>query len=427
MIDIKLIRENPKLVKENIKKKFQKEKLPLVDKISKLDVEWRKKKFELDSLKADRNKVSAAINTAKKEKKPLKPLIEKAKSIPKKIDKLQGDVDKLQVELVQLLSQIPNIIEEKVPIGPDDSHNKQREKHGEIPKFSFTPKHHIALGEALGQLDFENSAKTSGKGFYYLKNDLALLNQALIQHSIKKMVSEGFTYIETPLMLRQKVINNVTDLHDQENQIYKIEGEDLYLIGTSEHSLIGRFIDTILQEEQLPILNASYSMCFRKETGAHGITEKGLYRTHQFNKVEMIVICKPEESKKYFEKLKKITVDIFKDLKVPTRVLEMCSGDLGELKHKQVDVEAYSPITKEYYEVGSCSNLTSAQARKLGIRTINKKGEKYTPHTLNNTAIATSRAIVAIMETHQQKDGSIKIPKALQAYMMDKKVISVKN
>jgi len=268
----------------------------------------------------------------------------------------------------------------------------------------------------LNVLDFETSGKTSGKGFYYLKNEIGLLNQALIKFATEKMVSKGFSYIETPLMLRQDIIDNVTDLNDKTNQIYKIEDENLYLIGTSEHPLIGRFINQIIPEQELPIKNTSYSMCFRKEIGAHGIEEKGLFRTHQFNKIEMIVICKPEESMNFFEELKNITIEIFKDLEVPIRVLEMCSGDLGSLKHKQIDIEAWSPITKEYYEVGSCSNLTKAQARKLKIRISKPNGEKYTPHTLNNTAIATSRAIVAIMENLQQKDGSIKIPKALHKY-----------
>ena len=278
----------------------------------------------------------------------------------------------------------------------------------------------------MGVADFDASARTSGNGFYYLQGDLALLNQALIRFVIDKLVSKGFTYVETPLMLRGDVIKNVTDLNDMKNQIYKMDEEDLYLIGTSEHSLIGRYIDTILLEKNLPMKFASYSMCFRKEIGSHGIDEKGLYRSHQFNKVEMVVICKPEDSMKFFEELQGITVEIFRDLDIPIRILGICSGDLGDLKHIQVDIEAWSPRKKAYFEVGSCSNLTDAQARRLKIRVDNGKGEKYIPHTLNNTAIATSRALVAILENYQQKDGTVKIPEVLLPFMHGKKFIGKK-
>jgi len=418
MIDIRLIRETPELVKENIKKKYQENKLPLVDKIKKLDEQWRKLKYQADNLRKERNEVSREVNKAKKSKneKLAKELIKQAKLIPDKIKKTEEKSEKLEKEIRELQIEIPNIIHKSVPLGKDDSQNVERKKFGKIPKFSFKPKTHIELGEKLGILDFDTSAETSGKGFYYLKNELALLNQAIIKFGIDKMISKGFSYVETPLMLRGKVIDNVADLNDRQNQIYKIEDEDLYLIGTSEHSLIGRFIDTIIPEKDLPVMNTSYSMCFRKEIGAHGIEEKGLFRTHQFNKIEMIVICKPEESMEFFEKMKNISIELFKDLELPIRVLEMCSGDLGELKHKQIDIEAYSPITKKYYEVGSCSNLTEAQARKLKIRASKPNGEKYTPHTLNNTALATSRVLVAILENNQQKDGSIKIPKVLHKY-----------
>jgi len=418
MIDIKLIRENPEIVKENIKKKFQEDKIPLVNKLKKIDKEWRKLKYQADDLRKQRNQISEQINKAKKSKdnKTANQLINQAKQIPDKIKKLEEKTEKLEKEIWELQIQIPNIMHKSVPIGKDESENKELKKIGKPLKFSFKPKTHLQLGEDLNVLDFETSGKTSGKGFYYLKNEIGLLNQALIKFATEKMVSKGFSYIETPLMLRQDIIDNVTDLNDKTNQIYKIEDENLYLIGTSEHPLIGRFINQIIPEQELPIKNTSYSMCFRKEIGAHGIEEKGLFRTHQFNKIEMIVICKPEESMNFFEELKNITIEIFKDLEVPIRVLEMCSGDLGSLKHKQIDIEAWSPITKEYYEVGSCSNLTKAQARKLKIRISKPNGEKYTPHTLNNTAIATSRAIVAIMENLQQKDGSIKIPKALHKY-----------
>ena len=416
MIDINLIRENSKLVKENIKKKFQDHKLKLVDDIKKDDEEWRKIKFLIDNLRKERNLISEQINTAKKNKKPIESLIKKAKVIPNKIKDLEEKAEKLKNDIELKLSQIPNIIDKTVPIGKTDKDNKEVKKILTIKKYDFQLKNHIDLGEALNILDFDTSPETSGKGFYYLKNELALLNQALIKFAIDKMISKGFNYIETPLMLRKKIIENVTDLNDQQKQIYKIENEDLYLIGTSEHSLIGRFIDKIINDDDLPIKNTSYSMCFRKETGAHGIEEKGLYRTHQFNKIEMIVICNPNESSKNFEDMKNITIEIFKELEIPTRVLEICSGDLGDLKYKQVDIEAYSPIKKEYYEVGSCSNLTEAQARKLNIRVKKRNGDKYVPHTLNNTAIATSRALIAIMENHQTKTGSIMIPRALQKY-----------
>ncbi len=416
MIDINLIRENPKLVKENIKKKFQDEKLKLVDEIKKDDEDWRKIKFQIDNLRKERNLISEQINTAKKEKKPIENLIKKAKVIPDKIKDLEEKAEKLKNEIETKITKIPNIMDKSVPIGKSDKDNKESKKILSAKKYDFPLKNHIELGESLGLLDFDSSAESSGKGFYYMKNQLALLNQALIKFAIDKMIEKGFSYIETPLMLRKKVIENVTDLNDQQKQIYKIEGEDLYLIGTSEHSLIGRFIDRLIADDDLPIMNTSYSMCFRKEIGAHGIEEKGLYRTHQFNKIEMIVICRPEESMKFFEDMKNITIEIFKELEIPCRVLEICSGDLGDLKCKQVDIEAYSPILKEYYEVGSCSNLTEAQARKLKIRAQKRNGDKYVPHTLNNTAIATSRALIAIMENHQTKEGSIIIPKALQKY-----------
>jgi len=428
MIDIKLIRENPEIVKENIKKKFQNNKIHLVDKIIEIDESWRNLKAKADLLRHERNTISKEISEAKKTKNEAKAsaLLKTAKKIPEEIEKTEEKTNKLEEERNLLLSQIPNIINKNVPIGKDSTKNVEDKKFEKIPKFKFTPKNHVELGESLNILDFDNSAKTSGKGFYYLKDDLALLNQAIIRYGIDFMTKKGYSYIETPLMLRSSVMNNVTDLNDQKNQIYKIENEDLYLIGTSEHSLIGRFIDTTIQESMLPIKNTSYSMCFRKEIGSHGIEEKGIFRTHQFNKIEMISICKPNDSMKIFEEMKKITIDLFKSMKIPIRVLKICSGDLGDLKHIQVDIEAWSPVKKEYYEVGSCSNLTDAQARKLKIRAIGKKGEKYTPHTLNNTAVATSRALVAILENNQTKAGEIKIPKVLQKYMNNKKIIQSK-
>jgi len=423
MIDIQLIRENPEIVKENIKKKFQEGKIVLVDKIRKKDLEWRNFKTRADKLRHERNQISHEIAKAKKESKNVSILIKNAKLIPAKIEEIEKKIEKLQKEIEKMIIQTPNIIHSSVPIGKDSSQNVEREKFGKIPQFNFKPKNHVELGESLDILDCDSSGKTSGSGFYYIKKDLALLNQALLRYAIEKLVSKGYIYIETPLMLRSEIIKNVVDLNDMKNQIYKIEGEDLYLIGTSEHSLIGRFKDKIFNEKELPIKNISYSMCFRKEIGSHGIEEKGIFRTHQFNKIEIIVICKPEESEKFFEEIKNITIELFKEIEIPIRTLEICSGDLGDLKHRQIDIEAWSPIKKEYYEVGSCSNLTSAQARKLKMRAINGKGERFVPHTLNNTAVATSRALIAIMENHQNANGTINIPKVLQKYMGGKNKI----
>ncbi len=423
MFDIKFLRENPDVVKENINKKGKKDKLKLVDEIIDVDKEWRALKGQVDEIRASRNKISKEIADSKKNGKDAKKLLKVAGEIPGKIEHLEKEMYSLEEKLSVMLSKIPNIIHKDVPIGKDDSENKELEVIGKPKKFDFPVLSHAEIAENLGVADFDASAKTSGNGFYYLQGDLALLNQALIRFALDKLVQKGFTYVETPLMLREEVIKKVTDLNDMNNQIYKIDNEDLYLIGTSEHSMIGRHIDTILQEKQLPMKHCSYSMCFRKEIGSHGIDEKGLYRSHQFNKVEMVIICKPSESMKFFEELKKTTIEIFKELGIPIRVLGICSGDLGDLKHIQVDIEAWSPRKKGYFEVGSCSNLTDAQARKLKIRVDPGTGEKYVPHTLNNTAIATSRAMVAILENYQQKDGSVKIPDVLMPYMHGKKVI----
>lgn len=426
MLDIKFLKDNLELVKKNIERKNQKEKLRLVDEVVKKDLEWRSLKSESDNLRKKRNDISKQINNAKKagKDKDAEKLLKEAKKIPEEISKIEEISNKLLDEIDEIMKKIPNIISDLVPVGKDSSENQEKERFGKIKKFDFEIKNHAQIGEELGVLDFTSSAESSGNGFYYMQGDLALMNQALIRFAIDKMISKGFTYVETPLMLRGKVIKNVTDLNDQKNQIYKIDSDDGYLIGTSEHSLIGRFIDKIIPEKSLPIKHTSYSMCFRKEIGSHGIDEKGLFRTHQFNKIEMIVICKPEESNKFYEYMQKITIEIFTDLGIPIRVLQICSGDLGDLKHNQVDIEAWSPRKEEFFEVGSCSNLTDAQARRLKIRSITGKGEKYIPHTLNNTAIATSRALVAIMENYQQKDGSIKIPEVLQGYMNGKKVIN---
>jgi len=425
MFDIKFLREHPDKVKENIKKKFRTDRLKLVDEVLLKDKKWRELKGEVDNLRAERNKISKEIADAKKAGKDAKKLLKEAGAIPDKIDSLEKKMYSLEEEISEILSKIPNMIHESVAIGKDDSENVAMRKIGKPKDFNFDVKSHAEIAENLSVADFDSSAKTSGNGFYYLQGDLALLNQALIRFVIDKLVSKGFTYVETPLMLRSAVMKNVTDLNDMKNQIYKIEDEDLYLIGTSEHSLIGRFIDTIVPEKNLPMKFASYSMCFRKEIGSHGIDEKGLYRSHQFNKVEMVVICKPDESMKFFEEIQAVTVEIFKELEIPIRILGICSGDLGDLKHIQVDIEAWSPRKKSYFEVGSCSNLTDAQARRLKIR-VSTNGDKYVPHTLNNTAIATSRALVAILENYQQKDGSVKVPDVLLPYMHGKKVIGKK-
>ncbi|MEK6915565.1 MAG: serine--tRNA ligase [Nanoarchaeota archaeon] len=426
MFDIKFLREHPDKVKENIKKKFKTDRLKLVDEALDKDKKWRELKGQVDNLRAERNKISKAVGDAKKEGKDTKKLLKEASIIPDKIENLEKKMYSLEEEIASVLSKIPNMMHESVAVGKDDCENVQMRRIGKPREFNFEIKNHAEIAENMGVADFDASARTSGNGFYYLQGDLALLNQALIRFVIDKLVSKGFTYVETPLMLRGDVIKNVTDLNDMKNQIYKMDEEDLYLIGTSEHSLIGRYIDTILLEKNLPMKFASYSMCFRKEIGSHGIDEKGLYRSHQFNKVEMVVICKPEDSMKFFEELQGITVEIFRDLDIPIRILGICSGDLGDLKHIQVDIEAWSPRKKAYFEVGSCSNLTDAQARRLKIRVDNGKGEKYIPHTLNNTAIATSRALVAILENYQQKDGTVKIPEVLLPFMHGKKFIGKK-
>jgi seryl-tRNA synthetase len=421
------VREHPEVVKKTIHQKGQDAtKGTLVEKVLTLDKEWRALKGKSDELRAQRNKLSKDIAEAFKKKQKPDALLKQAKELPELLEGTEQKTAALEEQIQTILAQLPNTLHKDVPSGKSDKENKELSKIGKPTKPKYEIKNHAEQAEALGQADFQSSSQTSGNGFYYIQNDLALLNQALIRYAIEHMVKAGFTYVETPLMLRKEVISKVADLNDMKMQIYKMQDEDLYLIGTSEHSLIGRYIDTILTEKDLPLKHTSYSMCFRKEIGSHGIDQKGLYRTHQFNKVEMIVVCKPEESMKYFEQLKKITVNIFKGLKIPIRVLGICAGDLGDLKHIQVDIEAWSPRKQEYFEVGSCSNLTDAQARKLKIRVDPGTGEKYVPHTLNNTAIATSRALVAILENYQQKDGSIKIPTVLQKYMFGKKVIGKK-
>lgn len=425
MIDIKLIRENPNLVKENIIKKFQNEKVKFVDEVLKLDEQWRKIKFDEDGLRNERNSVSKKISELMKAKKNADKELKRAKEIPGKIEKLEEKRKKLEEKIDEIMKKIPNIIHSSVPIGKNDTENVEVAKYGNPKSFDFPVKSHVELGENLGMLDFDTSAKVSGKGFYYLKGDLALLNMALINFARDFMVEKGFEYVEPPLMIRKEVLSGVYSNSEIDAMAYKIQDEDLYLIATSEHPLIGQFIGKTLSGKEVPVLQTGYSMCFRREIGSHGIDEKGIYRTHQFNKQEMIVVCNPEDSYKWYDKMLSFSVGIFDKLEIPIRVVECCSGDLADLKAKSCDLEAWSPRQKKYFEVTSLTNMEAAQARRLGIK-IESQGKKYYAHTLNNTVIATSRALVAIMENNQQKDGSIKIPKVLIPYMNGKKVIGKK-
>ncbi|MEK6889054.1 MAG: serine--tRNA ligase [Nanoarchaeota archaeon] len=426
MIDIKLIRENPELVKENIKKKFQNDKLKLVDEIKEKDEKWRKLKTEADELRAERNTISKEISEAIKAKKDTKALMKKAKQIPEKIEEIENKSNQLKDKIDEILKKIPNILHKSVPIGKDSNGNVVREVIGKpiVPPYPLM--NHAELAEKLGIADFDTSAKTSGNGFYYLIGDLALLNQALINYARDFMVKAGYTYIEPPLMIRKNILDGVYSATDIAAMAYKVENEDLYLIATSEHPLIGMFIGKTLTHKDLPTKITAYSVCFRREVGSHGINEKGLFRTHQFNKQEMVVICKPEDSYKLYDEMLKLSIDVYKNLGIPTRVLESCSGDLGDLKARGADLEFWSPVEKAYKEIGSITNMEEAQARRLNIKFINEKNEKLYAHTLNNTVIATSRAMRAILENFQNKDGSVTIPKVLVPYMNGKTKIEVK-
>ena len=425
MIDIQLIRENPEIVKENIKKKFQTEKLPLVDKVIKLDEEWRKLKYEEDKLRGERNKISKEISEAKKSGKNVSALMKNAKDIPDEIEKLGDKKAKLEVQIKEIMMIIPNIIDNSVPIGKDDSENKEIKRFGEPAVPTYSIMHPAELAEKFNFADFDSARETSGNGFYYITGDLAILHEAMLAFARDYMIKQGFEFVIPPFMIRRKVVEGVMSFKEMDAMMYKIDGEDLYLIGTSEHSMIGRFIDKVIPAKKIPLTLTSYSPCFRKEIGSHGLDEKGFYRLHQFEKQEMIVICEPEDSYKWYDKMLQFTVDVFRQLEIPVRTLECCSGDLADLKAKSADVEAWSPRQKKYFEVGSCSNLTDAQARRLNIR-IEGKGKIYFAHTLNNTVLASPRALVAFLENHQQKDGTIKIPAALQPYMFGKKVIGKK-
>ena len=418
MIDIKLIRENPELVEKNIKRKGQNEKLVLLDKVIKLDEDWRAVKFEADNLRKNRNVISEQINQAKKNKdeKKAKEFIQKAKKIPEEIAELDQKDNKLAEEISEIMNQLPNFFSLKVPIGKDASENVEIKKVGKHGKFNFPVKNHVELTENLGVADFEASAKVSGKGFYYLKNELAILNQALIKYARDFLGKKKYEYIETPLMLNEKSIFASMDKTAIEQSVYSIKDEDLNLIGTAEQSLLAMHSGDVINEEDLPKKYYSYSMCFRKEIGAHGINEKGLWRTHQFNKVEQFIFCKPEDSEKLYDELLKNSEEILKGLELPYRVLEICTGDLADWKFRSADLEVWRPTTKEYGEVMSLSNCTDYQARKLDIKCIDKKGNRRVLHTLNDTAMATSRILVCLLENNQQKDGSIKIPKVLWKY-----------
>ncbi|MFC1698202.1 serine--tRNA ligase [Nanoarchaeota archaeon] len=425
MLDIKLIRENPKLVKENIKKKFQEEKLPLVDEILKLDKENLKLMQDSQDLRTKRNKLSQDINIAKKEGKKADKIIKEAKEIPDKIKKLEDIRTGVQKRIKEILYILPNIIHKSVPIGKNDKENVEIEKIGKPKKFTFEVKSHVEIAENLNIADFDISADTSGNGFYYLKGDLGLLNMALINFARDYMVEQGYLYVEPPLMIRENVLTGVYSHQEIEEMSYKIDGEDLFLIATSEHPLIGMFINKTLRKEDLPIKITGYSVCFRKEIGSHGIDEKGLFRTHQFHKQEMIVICQPEDSYKFYDEMNKHSKTVFKKLGLPIRELECCSGDLADLKAKSCDLEVWSPRKEGYFEITSLTNMEEAQARRLNIKVTDGK-DKWFAHTLNNTVIATSRAMVAILENNQNKDGSITIPKVLVPYMGGKTKIEAK-
>ncbi len=419
MLDIKFVRLNPDDVKENIKKKFQFEKVELVDKVIEMDKEYREAKTRGDDLRGQMNSISKQIGAfmAKGEKKE----VEKAKSqvgdIKKEIADLEAKEAELEAEIRKMMLIIPNIIDPSVPIGKDDSENVEIEKFGEPLVPDFEVPYHVDIMESLNGIDLDAARKTSGNGFYYLSGDIARLHSAILSYARDFMIDRGFTYYVPPFMIRSDVVTGVMSFAEMENMMYKIEGEDLYLIGTSEHSMIGKFIDTIIPEEELPKTLTSYSPCFRKEVGAHGIEERGVYRIHQFEKQEMIVVCKPEESKIWYDKLWQNTVDFFRTLDIPVRTLECCSGDLADLKVKSCDVEAWSPRQKKYFEVGSCSNLGDAQARRLKIRIKDKDGNKYFAHTLNNTVVAPPRMLIAFLENNLNADGSISIPEPLRMYM----------
>ena len=427
MIDIKLIRENKELVKENIKKKFQDEKIPLVDEVEKLDEEARNLQAEGDNLKAEKNKISKEIGIFMQQgnKDAANEAKQKVLELNKRITEIDDRLPKILEEIKSRMMRIPNIIDSTVPIGKDDSENVEIKRFGEAKVPNYEIPYNADILESINGLDKESAGRTSGNGFYYLMGDAARLVTAMINYARDYMIDKNFIYCIPPFMIRSDVVNGVMSFDEMEAMMYKIEGEDLYLIGTSEHSMIGKFKGQILKKEELPITMTSYSPCFRKEVGAHGIEERGIYRVHQFEKQEMIVICEPEESMDWYEKMWRYTVEIFRNLNIPVRQLECCSGDLADLKVKSCDVEAWSPRQQTFFEVGSCSNLGDAQSRRLGIRVKGENGNYY-PHTLNNTVLASTRALIAFLENNLQEDGSINIPEVLRPYMGGKEKIEPK-
>ena len=419
MIDIKFLRENPDVVKQNIKNKFQDSKLPLVDEVIELDAQARATQQEADDLRANRNKLSKQIGAlmAQGKKEEAEEIKKQVTEQAERLSELQENETELQAKVKEIMMVIPNIIDPSVPIGKDDSENVEIERFGEPVVPDFEIPYHSEIMEHLHGLDLDSARRVAGNGFYYLMGDIARLHSAVISYARDFMIDRGFTYCVPPFMIRSNVVTGVMSFAEMDAMMYKIEGEDLYLIGTSEHSMIGKFIDQIIPEEELPKTLTSYSPCFRKEKGAHGIEERGVYRIHQFEKQEMIVVCKPEESKMWFDKLWQNTVDLFRSLDIPVRTLECCSGDLADLKVKSLDVEAWSPRQKKYFEVGSCSNLGDAQARRLQIRVKGEDGKKYLAHTLNNTVVAPPRMLIAFLENNLQEDGSVRIPEVLHPYM----------
>ncbi len=425
MLDIKFVRENPDVVKENMMKKFEEHKVHLVNEVLQEDKELRQAQQHADDLRSQRKKISkqigALIGQGKKEE--AEEVKEKVKNLADELDAIEEKEEKLRESVHKKMLMIPNIIEDTVPIGKDDSENVELERFGEPKVPDYEIPYHTDIMERLNGIDLDSARKVAGNGFYYLTGDIARLHSAVLSYARDFMIDRGFTYVIPPYMIRSNVVDGVMSFEEMDGMMYKIEGEDLYLIGTSEHSMIGRFIDTIIDEKELPYTLTSYSPCFRKEKGAHGIEERGVYRIHQFEKQEMIVVCKPSESKEWFKKLYMNTVDFFRTLDIPVRTLECCSGDLADLKSKSVDVEAWSPRQKKYFEVGSCSNLTDAQARRLKIRIRDEDGNKYFAHTLNNTCVAPPRMLIAFLENNLQEDGTVLIPEALQPYMGGKKKI----
>ncbi len=425
MIDIKLLRTDPELVKENIRKKFQDEKLVLVDEVVALDAQWREAHTRCDALRNQRNVISKQIGgmMARGEREQAEAAKREVSAMADEMAALEARETELEGQIKERMMVIPNIIDPSVPIGRDDSENVEIARFGEPVVPPFEVPYHVDIMERLNGIDLDNARKTSGNGFYYLRGDIARLHSAILSYARDFMIDRGFTYYIPPYMIRGNVVSGVMSFAEMDNMMYKIEGEDLYLIGTSEHSMIGKFIDSFLSEDELPQTLTSYSPCFRKEVGAHGIEERGVYRIHQFEKQEMIVVCKPEESAAWFDKLWNNSVDFFRSLDIPVRTIECCSGDLADLKVKSIDVEAWSPRQQKYFEVGSCSNLGDAQARRLGIRVKNKQKGNYFAHTLNNTVVAPPRMLIAFLENNLQEDGSIRIPEPLRMYMGGKECI----